>query len=830
MRQHLPPVDVFIGKQIPSTSWTIQSHLGSGGNARVFVARSGDLVRSVACKIIPVANLIGADQSPPAWKQEIHKANSLASNRVLKFFQMGEWSIEGHQCVFLLSELVVGQSLREFQKMGHVDVGFVELFLIEMLEFMHELAQAGMQHGDFHAGNVLLHRNQSLRGDHYAFRVTDFGVAPGTSSNAELLDDFAELAQMLRDLLALVDYQSCSAEDRYVFDALNDDILAKALLETNPLRDQRARNAEQLFRSVQAIRARYVEVSISKTRRTLITPFDYLSCEQIGEHHALLKELYSDKMLGLPAIEEVNNLVLTGPRGCGKTTVFRSLSLRHQVLTDDDLPSDVCYIGVYYRCDDLYFSFPRYGLPTRTEALDVPLHFVTVTLLGELLASLAMWMPRHFSAEWSKDESTAARELWDLLQLKKPSRPGADSFDSLRRSLDEERKRAAKKQRFANDPSQKFGLYCGPDVLPRACDVLTRLFRPLSERHIYFFVDDYSDPKISRQLQQNLNRLLMQRTSHCFFKLATESPASYESKDVDGKSYVEGREFKLANLGIDFINAESDDKLRFVDDIFDRRFRYAQDYPVKTLQALVGDDEEQASQNEVARAIREKKYPIVWGRRALSELCSGDVHFVIELVGKMVSNVGGKDSLVVPGVGPAIPPYEQNKTIRAEAGKFLRNLRSLPEGKDLVEVVEVFGAVAASFLRHRDSKNEDKNPPHQASRIEPREEPRLSDKAKQVYDDLLRYSVFLEDVRGKSRRGKVVPRLYLRRFLIPFFNLTFSKRDSIELNVDEFMLLLLQPREFEKQKRMRDSQDNEQSVDRANEPKPQLSLFGEEKE
>lgn len=142
----------------------------------------------------------------------------------------------------------------------------------------------------------------------------------------------------------------------------------------------------------------------------------------------------------------------------------------------------------------------------------------------------------------------------------------------------------------------------------------------------------------------------------------------------------------------------------------------------------------------------------------------------------------------------------------------------------------MFGAVAASFLRHRDSKNEDKNPPHQASRIEPREEPRLSDKAKQVYDDLLRYSVFLEDVRGKSRRGKVVPRLYLRRFLIPFFNLTFSKRDSIELNVDEFMLLLLQPREFEKQKRMRDSQDNEQSVDRANEPKPQLSLFGEEKE
>ena len=81
----------------------------------------------------------------------------------------------------------------------------------------------------------------------------------------------------------------------------------------------------------------------------------------------------------------------------------------------------------------------------------------------------------------------------------------------------------------------------------------------------------------------------MQRSSACFFKLATESPASYESSDVDGKSYVEGREFRLLNLGIDFINAESEDKLAFVDDVFRRRFYYTQGYPVSSLDVLVGD-------------------------------------------------------------------------------------------------------------------------------------------------------------------------------------------------------------------------------------------------
>ncbi len=74
----------------------------------------------------------------------------------------------------------------------------------------------------------------------------------------------------------------------------------------------------------------------------------------------------------------------------------------------------------------------------------------------------------------------------------------------------------------------------------------------------------------------------------------------------------------------------------------------------------------------------------------------------------------------------------------------------------------------------------------------------LSGEAQKIYDELLRYSVFIEDVRGKSRRGKIVPRLYLRRLLIPHFNLTFSMRDSIEIEPDEIQTLLLTPKEFEK--------------------------------
>ena len=520
-------------------------------------------------------------------------------------------------------------------------------------------------------------------------------------------------------------------------------------MSKTPRTTSEPRNPILLFESLQNKERSFTVHTFGIARRKLVTPFDYLSCEQIGESHALLKDLYSDKMVGLRVIEESNNLVLTGPRGCGKTTVFRSLSLKHRYYTEDDAPELVSYIGIYYRCDDLYFNFPRYVLPTRTDALDVPLHFISATLMREMLEALGLWLSRQSPEEWQRDEANVARELWKVLGLRKPQQPSADTFAALQRALGQERERAAKKQRFVDDPTQSFGEYFGPGVLPAFCLALSERMSCLAGRPIVFFVDDYSKPKISSELQRNANRLLMQRSSACFFKLATESPASYESSDVDGKSYVEGREFRLINLGIDFIRAESDDKLRFVDDVFKRRFQYTKNFPVSSLNGLVGDesnggiaqrDGESASRRQASKDLGPSRTRGTMQRRH---------PFSYRTCGKMVAASGGVDALV-GGTVPAITAVIQNKAIRDEAGSFLRNLRTLPTGQALVEVVEAFGSVASSYLRFKDSRNETSWPPHQASRIEPYEEPHLTGPAKEIYEDLLRYSVFIEDVRGRA--------------------------------------------------------------------------------
>ena len=144
--------------------------------------------------------------------------------------------------------------------------------------------------------------------------------------------------------------------------------------------------------------------------------------------------------------------------------------------------------------------------------------------------------------------------------------------------------------------------------------------------------------------------------------------------------------------------------------------------------------------------------------------------------------------------------YEkQNQAIRKIGADFLNWIESAPKhGNLLRKIAEAFGYVAHWELENLDSKNLDLHPPKQAFRLEIRSSKsiELEDDLRDVYEALIRYGVFIRDVRGKSQRSAVVPRLYLRRLLIPTFNLTFNKRDNVGVEIEEFKLLLSNPEEF----------------------------------
>src|SRR3989442_2303848 len=83
-----------------------------------------------------------------------------------------------------------------------------------------------------------------------------------------------------------------------------------------------------------------------------------------------------------------------------------------------------------------------------------------------------------------------------------------------------------------------------------------------------------------------------------------------------------------------------------------------------------------------------------------------------------------------------------------------------------------------------------------AFRVEIIDDFRVEGLAAEIYKDLIRYGLFMRDSRGKSIRGAFVPRLYLRRLLLPYCTLALSKRDSVPLTCKDFIQLLLEPDVF----------------------------------
>ena len=595
--------------------------------------------------------------------------------------------------------------------------------------------------------------------------------------------------------------------DRFIFNAIRDRFVKRYLVETDPTIG--TRDPTELLRQFRDLAAEYARAQTDACGNPrLATPFDYPNCEQIGDSDLLLQSLYSDRLLELSKIRAHSNLVLTGPRGCGKTTVFRALSLRYLMSTGKDNPVNVDYVGVYYRCDDLYFAFPRYTWVSETST-DIPMHFLVVTLLSLLLRDLEQWAKRHAKAEWERSIGGVVDDLWATFEWTPPTGPNLRDLSTLVRKLEKERGRAEKTYRFARRPEQNIEGFFGPGVMVRVSDLLRSAFSFLSNRAFHFYIDDYSSPKISPALQENLNRLLMHRCPDVFFKISTESPVSFVRGDIDGKKFVEAREFDFVNLGIRYITGDRQQTAAFIGDLFSRRFRVVESYPVSSSRQLLGS--RQRNENARARVLRKeateaerRDYSQLHGEEVISLMCSGDIHHMIRLVARMVDEFGGRDGLLSKGT--PIPPNRQHQSIRDEAGAVMESIRTVPEvGPRLADVVAAFGKVAQSYLLHRTSANEGKEQAHQASKIEPYEALRLCEEAKNIHAELLRYSVFIEDPKGKSRRGNVVPRLFLRRSLIPHFNLTFSQRDSVELENLDLELLLMKPDLFEEKHRIKKS-------------------------
>jgi len=797
----------FIGETI--NGCIIEKKLDNGAIGTVFFAEDKANYLKRAIKVIPqkiISLLLN-------WEQEIRKSNIIQPiDGVVKYITHEKRTIDGNEFVFIVWDYIESESLKNVIESNKITIQIIIDVIERALDVFDACKSHGIQHSDFHAGNILVaYPNKSgLDRNTRKIWVTDFGY--GTFSNeTPPLDDYKGLARIIQDSIDKIKLSNLEHDDRKKYKVLKYEF-PKYLLEDNYLEGDHVRNPSILWQKLNQL---FFETDRGSNNKKSVG--DYLAAEFIGDRWEEWKSLFVPKFLAADELLDRNICVLTGLRGCGKTMMFKRLSTQLiPYLGPANIPGEDNFICFYFNARNIAEAFP--WLPDREEdkARNQVINFFHLKWTIEILQWLKFeinnyniikldirWLIEYFMSIF-KDHQ------WYLTSN---SPNGIINY-----IVNLCNKEIIKSKLTENYGSFSSCILNDIDYLEKLLEFINKSAPFSNEKSFYMMLDDYSTPMVTETTQKILNPIIFRRCSDVFFKISTESTESLLRIGLNGKQLEEGADFKFVELGMITINYDSQEKKNTILEIFNKRIIRNKIFSEKNIDfsKILGSSD--LTEVERANKIKGKESQIIYyGFDVFCDMWSSDLRELIKIFSEMVSDEGEKNiqNNIHNNISPIISKEIQNKIFKQAGGRFLyalsiatnpfKQIHASTEkhnyqeyGKKLHEIVTSFQEIAHFVLINKTSKNQKTNPPKLARKIELKSAlGKLDDECNELYSGLIRYGVFIRDYRGKSIRGSTsAVRLYIRSLLIPYCKLTFSKRDNLSFSWDDLNEFLKNPKSF----------------------------------